>query len=1391
VKIAFIVQNLAQVSDSVGYDCLYQYRVARDIYPQEGDVRIFADVFKQSLHPDVLIEPFKDFWAYTEEFPDATIVYHFCDGWDKVDDFLRDNGRNVIVRWHNNTPPWFYAGSNIDFAAGCNRGFDIASRFAQAGSVRFMVNSEFTRRQLHALGGRDALIDTVFPASGFLQKSFDEEGARPLPDATSRPISLLFVSRVVPHKGHRHVLSVAAAVQRFSGRAVRVIFAGSLENRLEDYWSDLPEIAARLGVQLEMPGLVSDAEVSDLYHSCDAFVCMSEHEGFGMPVFEAMRCHLPVVAWSNSAMGDLLAGHPFASSEFNLYRFAACVLAACEPGIRSRVIGLQHEILQGYTNKSVSAQLRAALARMAGENADAPGFVSAKPVEEIDSFVASLGDWIEAELGSSIETFVHDASVNYVSLYDLKVFDRLIGYTRSGGQVVLGDLDSGNAVDLDELHAGHEIIRHLMQGGDTGDTRPLRNLEELLSFDDEVFLRLAFRSLIGREIDDGALSAYLIRIRAGENKTVIARELASSDEGRAHGGPFSEEARAAHPPEGATQFQEIETRIDRLHRFLVPSLGAMPPYHPLGSIHHVNDLVRLNSVAFIDMSYRTLLGRAADPGGMNYYVEALRNGMPRRRFLTNLAETETGKQRVGNLEGLADYLTHRDAEPPIGHDGGVSTTAARLGNNIGQLMNQLVVRGPAVRTDQDISTSVKSLLRLTEQALREQSVGDFAAMRATAIENLAFQGAAEARRISTSIEALPRSDETRFAHVHQIFITEDGQLPESFPELVQHNIDSLRRLHPEAAYRLWGTDDLRQFIAAHFEREVVEAFDTLQAFALKADLGRYCLLYVYGGLYSDLSNRFLSRWRLPAESAIACFREHKPLHGALWMNQNTIIYAAPGEPEIRLAIDLVLDNVRNLDYGVSSLAPSGPVLFGRIFAALGRVGSYHIGEAVNVQVEGALNRANYINRDGSLIAARLQGGGGRPSDVGLRGTNVYGEMWERREIYGEGQLLFPHDDLRIKTDAACDASGIHLRDGGAELAVLAVSLPRGLYTATCRFAPLGLSGRLNVGVRQANGEWVVRDSHSPDPVGDVQVAFRIESAAEVDVLIRGDDRFKGLFKQIVIHRVSQDPGDSAALPPARTAREEVAAKPDLETNIDYIHHIVYENADLESGDADIIKENLRLAAALHVNAKQMLWTDSSLREFIASRFAADAVMAYDNFKHFTNRAEFGRYCLLYALGGLYVDPWLRMVNPIDVPRGKNIACFRTSDVEEGASWAADTALIYSAPNQVELQQIIDQILQTTFGGDYGAVPSSITGAERFGRVLAVNYDARRYFGGEAVPVGRGGAVDNACFFSQDGRLIAVRQGINNPMSRAQHRQRVAWSGKDIYVQQQRTEIVTD
>ncbi|MEG8219516.1 glycosyltransferase [Sphingomonas sp. HH69] len=1008
MKIAFVIQNLAQASDSVGFDCTYQYRIARDLHPEPGAVRIFANVFADDLYPNVTIEPVQNFWDAAGIFPDATIIYHFCDGWSVMDAFLRDKVPNAVIRWHNNTPPWFYAVDHVDFAADCNRGFDIISRLAQAPRVRFMVNSEFTRRQMRILGANEARVDTVFPASAFLSKPRDF-----VPPPTQRAsdeevIQLLFVGRVVPHKGHRHILSIAAVVQAFSGRKVRVVFAGAMEKRLRIYWTDLTAIAVDMGVELILAGLVSDAQLTMLYASSDAFICMSEHEGFGLPVFEAMRCHLPVVAWSTSAMADLLVGHPFASGDFDIYHFAACILAALEPRIRQKVVTAQNVALQFYSDETVRGQFSAALGRPLEEPAGPASFDSMANIPGIDDiadFIADLACWIRQEIGPVPNRFATDAPTNYVTSYDIAVHDLLARYIQADKKV-----------------------------------------------------------------------------------------------------------------------------------------GTLKP-----------------------------------------------------------------------VSGIANVRRNTDG-----------------------------------------------LLRLAEKALRESAAGSPEILYALTLENDAENAAITGRADGSVLpEAESAATEVDFKYIHQILIS-DNDLLQPFPKTVRLNIESIRRFHPEASYHLWGRCELHAFLSTHFEPEVVAAFDRLQAFALKADLARYCLLYVYGGLYSDLSNRFLSRWRIPIGKQLACFREHKPLHGALWMNQNSIIYASPGQPEIRLAIDLVLENVRNQNYGISSLAPTGPVLFGRVFAAFGRIEAYQISEAINVQVEGMLNRASYVNRDGTLIAARLQGRGGQPADVGLSGTNVYGIMWERREIYGE--KLGQEDVQDMRSSSTVDAAN-------------------------------------------RAGPTVV---------------------------------------------------------------------------ISHLHHIVYDDAEITAVESAAMAENLRIAAVLHGQARQMVWTNDSLREFIASRFSAEIIWTYDALANSVNRAEFGRYCLLYALGGLYVEPWLRMVNPIDVPSGKAIACFRTADLEDGASWAVDTTLLYAEAGQPEFQQLIGQIVQSAMKNDHGAAASSATGAECLGRILAISYDARRYFGGEIVPLTRGMPVVNDSYISQDGRLLAVRLGTDNPMARRQQARKAMWLQRFTY-----------
>jgi hypothetical protein len=53
-------------------------------------------------------------------------------------------------------------------------------------------------------------------------------------------------------------------------------------------------------------------------------------------------------------------------------------------------------------------------------------------------------------------------------------------------------------------------------------------------------------------------------------------------------------------------------------------------------------------------------------------------------------------------------------------------------------------------------------------------------------------------------------------------------------------------------YRFYNDEEGASFLSTHFPPEVREAFDTLQPGAFKADLFRYCVLFIHGGLYADI-----------------------------------------------------------------------------------------------------------------------------------------------------------------------------------------------------------------------------------------------------------------------------------------------------------------------------------------------------------------------------------------------------------------------------------------------------------------------------------------------------------------------------------------------------------
>lgn len=1352
MKIAFIVQNLSQQSDSVGYDCVYEYKIAKSKASEADELRVFAQVFDPDLHPDVPIESFDGFMPFIAANEDALVVYHFCDGWDGIDKFLADHVKNCFVRWHNNTPPWFYVFESLDFAAGCARGFEIIADLTRSGSLRFLVNSDFSRRQLETFEAAPSRIFTVFPVSPFLKKPRTHELEAARRKSADAPVELLFVGRVVPHKGHRHVLSVAAAVQCYLGRPVRVTFVGSLEQRLQTYWEDLGRIARRLQVDLTLTGLVPEPELADLYAKADAFVCLSEHEGFGMPVFEAMRSHVPVVAWACTAFSDLLAGHPLSPPVFDIAEFAASVVLALDPRFRSDILSLQESILDSYTYETVSQQFMHALT---GSGAAIPSpAASSQSALAAGSAIAQARTELAEKVRPSVpgvERFPHDSLSNYVSLYDLDIFDRLIGILRDSKNAAQRDRSRGDLGSPEELHERYQLVAKIMDN-EMASLPDLRDDEALLKYDDAAFVVLAYAHVFKRKPQQIELMRDLRYLRRGAGKREMLNAIR---EGRPPAIPSDPAAAAADVAahESARRLAGIETNIARLNRYLDPTGHAQT--RPDSAILHVDDLLRLNDVEFVSQAFLSILGRAADPHGLKHYLDALGRGFARTRILRTLADSEEGSRHESRLGGLAELSAWEEWPASAAPENRMN----RLENSVGRLINQLIAK----RRDAGLVNA-----------------------------DLAFgQGFAQALQVSRDLECVVLSrasaapvvalaDRTAILDLHQIFIAASGEIPKAFPPIVQENIDSLRRLHPEARYKMWSESELRAFIEKHFDPQVTKAFDALKPFAYKADLARYCLLYEKGGLYSDINNRFLNPFAIEPGKTVACFREHRPMHGAVWMCQNTIIYAQPRQPEIKLAIDLVVANVRNRDYGVSSLAPSGPVLFGRVFAALGRRDKYQIGEAVNLESGGEFNRSCYVLADGSLVAARTQGGGGKPAEMGLAGTNIYGRMWDRREIYGENTSVFSFRDPSIRTNVERGEDGVLVHGGvdGVQIYGPYIPLNKGRYVAIASFAGANGEGALTLDVCGRIGHEILAEARDErlDASDSVSIAFELNrNYDDIEVRLRASDGFAGRFQSLTIVREASDAGSGSDVrrgePPA----------PEVRSDIRFIHYILDAGENGYPTLPQALVQNLASARQMHQDAEVIMWTPASVRDFLVSTFSSEVIEAYDRIGPFAMKSEFARCCLLYALGGLYADLNIRFLNPILLPPERSLTCFRGIDPD--AAWAVDMAVLAARRGLPEFKEMIERIASHVRGGVYGQAPSSPAGADLLGRVLAVHFRADKYHVGAIAPLTRHCEKLNECFVGPDGKMMAFRMPLadgDDANANAEREREAAWRERRLY-----------
>src|SRR5437867_4334268 len=279
--------------DAVGNDCFELQRMF-----WASDVR--SDHFAWEAKPEVraLVRDWRDL----ERLPDdALLLIHHSMGNDVLSEVAKLPQKKAIV-YHNITPAEYFTGLN-----------DHAKRYSELGRAQLkelasvaefgFADSEFNRQELEAAGlKKTAVVPILYDWEQF-DVTPDPDVAHRLADERT---AILVVGQILPQKAVHDVIAAFARYRRtdpgahlylVGSTAMSADYLGRLQEQVRD---------AHLTKNVTFTGSVNTEQLVAYYRGATALLTLSDHEGFCIPLLEAMRNDLPIVANASTAIPDTL-----------------------------------------------------------------------------------------------------------------------------------------------------------------------------------------------------------------------------------------------------------------------------------------------------------------------------------------------------------------------------------------------------------------------------------------------------------------------------------------------------------------------------------------------------------------------------------------------------------------------------------------------------------------------------------------------------------------------------------------------------------------------------------------------------------------------------------------------------------------------------------------------------------------------------------------------------------------------------------------------------------------------------------------------------------------------------------------------------------------------------
>lgn len=348
-------------ADAIGNQALYLQGILRD----HGFIsEIFASGWDPRLQ--TRCHPLGDYKHHSHA--DNLVLLHYSIG-GEVNTLARQIPDQIALIYHNITPGHFFYGINDHIAQLCDEARELLPVFA--GSAPAIADSPFNALELDALGFD--VIATIPPVTNpaRLTELLNSANAQTVRHLFGKQDTRdwLFVGRQAPSKCVEDIIKAFYYYHTWIEPRSRLLLVGNSAG-MEPYVDSLYTLVTqlRLDGDVVFGGYQSDEGLAAFYEMADLYVSMSEHEGFCVPLIEAMHFNIPILAFNATNVPYALenAGVLINTKHHPMIAELAHELITNQP-MRAKVIECQYQRLQFFSEKKTKTYFLTAIQKMAGK----------------------------------------------------------------------------------------------------------------------------------------------------------------------------------------------------------------------------------------------------------------------------------------------------------------------------------------------------------------------------------------------------------------------------------------------------------------------------------------------------------------------------------------------------------------------------------------------------------------------------------------------------------------------------------------------------------------------------------------------------------------------------------------------------------------------------------------------------------------------------------------------------------------------------------------------------------------------------------------------------------------------------------------------------------------